>query len=121
VALLVAPFLPGRANATQPGPLVVIVPAIAMDYSHVWLRFAPESALAAVAWGEKVPAEQYVPRSTLPGQKVAPCDAQLGEVEITGNCWVQVGSMKPPCPRLFRNGDFCYRPVAAEPKKPAAP
>ncbi|HEY8209225.1 MAG TPA: hypothetical protein VIG99_17165 [Myxococcaceae bacterium] len=120
-ALLLAPFLPIRANAAQPGPLVVIVPATGADQSSVWLRFEPEIALAAVAWGEKVPAEQYVPRSTLPGCKVAPCDAEMGEVAIFGNCWAAMADVKPPCGRLFRYGDKCYRPIAADPKKPIQP
>jgi hypothetical protein len=115
LALLVAPLL---AGATQPGPLVVIIPDGALDGSP--LRFEPESLLAAVAWGEKMPAEQQVPKKTLPGQKVAPCDAEAGEVAIYGNCWANQGDVKPPCGRrTFRHGDKCYRPIAAEPKKPA--
>jgi hypothetical protein len=118
LALAVAPLLPVRADAaTQPGPLVVIIPDGALDGSP--LRFEPESLLAAVAWGEKMPAEQQVPKKTLPGQKVAPCDAELGEVAINGNCWAAQADVKPPCGRLFRHGDKCYRPIAAEPKKPA--
>ncbi len=62
LAVLVAPLLPIRANAAQPGPPVLIISATAADYSSVWLRFEPESVLAGVAWGEKVPAEQQVPR-----------------------------------------------------------
>jgi len=121
--LLTAPLLPGRAKAAaQPGPLAVMVPAMAApDHSPVWLRFEPESVLAAVAWGEKVPAEQQVPMSTLPGQKVAPCDAGMGEEAIYGNCWAAMANVKPPCGRLFRYGDKCYRPVAPDPKKPIGP
>jgi len=126
LALAVAPLLPGRAHAAaQPGPLVVILPATAADYSSVWLRFEPGGPLAAVAWGEKAPAEQYVPRSTLPGQKVAPCDAGVGEVAIYGNCWTPIANMKPPCAPgrgvLFRHEDSCYRPIAADPKTPVQP
>ena len=120
VALLLVPLL-SAAHAFSTGPRAVIVPAIAMDDSPVLLRFEPGSALAAVAWGEKVPAEQYVPKSTLPGQKVAPCDAELGQEAINGNCWVAVRNVKPPCGRTFRHGDVCYLPVATEPKKPIGP
>ena len=69
-------------------------------------------------WGEK-PLDQPIPTWTLPGQKAAPCDAGLGEEAINGNCWAAQAKVKPPCGRLFRQGDSCYRPIAAEPKKPA--
>src|SRR4051812_10644416 len=70
VALLLVPLL-AAAHVFPTGPRAVLVPAMAApDHSPVWLRFEPGSPLAAVAWGEKVPAEQYVPMSTLPGQKV---------------------------------------------------
>src|SRR5688572_4308588 len=60
LAVLVAPLLPGRAEAAfQPGPLVVIVPAIAEDYSHVSLWFEPGGLLAlSDPGGPKRPAEQ---------------------------------------------------------------
>jgi hypothetical protein len=45
----------------------------------------------------------------------------MGEVAINGNCWANQGDVKPPCGRLFRHGDKCYRPVAADPKKPIGP
>jgi hypothetical protein len=57
---------------------------------------------------------------TLPGQKVAPCDAEGGEAAINGNCWIALRDVKPPCGhRTFRHEDACYRPVAEDPKKPA--
>ncbi|HEY8211819.1 MAG TPA: hypothetical protein VIG99_30265 [Myxococcaceae bacterium] len=123
VALLLVPLL-SAAHAFPTGSLAVMVPAIAADYSSKWLRFEPGSVLARSEWGEKVPAEQYVPRSTLPGQAVAPCDAEAGEVAIYGNCWFGSSEVKPPCGSrgvLFRHGDKCYRAVAAEPKKPVVP
>jgi len=58
---------------------------------------------------------------TLPGQRAAPCNAAVGEETINGNCWVYIFAVKPPCGILFRQGDKCYRPVAAEPKKPTGP
>jgi hypothetical protein len=83
------------------------------------VRFDPGAILATPrAWGEK-PLDQPIPKFTLPGQKVAPCDAGIGEVAINGNCWVALRDVKPPCGRLFRHEDACYRPIAAEPKKPA--
>jgi len=125
LALVLVPLLSGHAlAAAQPGPLVVIVPATAEDYSSVSLWFEPGGLLAlSDPGGPKRPAEQQVPRSTLPGQKVAPCDVEGGEVAINGNCWMRIADVKPPCGccKLFRHGDSCYRPMAADPKKPAAP
>jgi hypothetical protein len=127
VALLLVPLLSAAHAFPAPAarPLVVIVPATAVDQSSVWLRFEPGGPLAEAAWGEKVPAEQYVPRSTLPGQKVAPCDAGVGEVAIFGNCWTRIADVKPPCAPgrgvLFRHEDSCYRPIAADPKKQVQP
>ena len=71
-------------------------------------------------WGEK-PLDQTIPTWTLPGQRTAPCDTELGQVAINGNCWIRVADVKPPCGRLFRREDSCYLPVAAEPKKPIGP
>jgi len=123
VALLLVPLLSAHAlAAAQPGPPVLMISATAADYSSVWLRFEPDSALGTVAWGEKMPAEQQVPRSTLPGCKVAPCDAEAGEVAIYGNCWLRLADVKPPCGRrTFRYGDSCYRPIAADPRKLVGP
>ena len=119
LAVLLAPLLPGRANAAvQPGPPVIIIPGAAADGSPLW--FEPGALLAlSDPGGPKRPAEQQVPKSTLPGQRVAPCDAELGQVEIHGNCWFGSSEVKPPCGRLFRHGDKCYAPAAADPKKPA--
>lgn len=104
------------AGATQRGPFMVIVADAGPGGAPV--RFDPGAILATpAAWGEK-PLDQPIPLKTLPGQKVAPCDAGIGQLEINGNCWTQVGTAKPPCGRLFRQGDACYIPVAAEPKKP---
>jgi hypothetical protein len=103
------------AGAARPGPLVVILPGAGPDGSTV--SFDPGAILASpAAWGEK-PLDQPIPVKTLPGQKVAPCDAGLSEEAINGNCWMRSATVKPPCGRLFRQGDACYRPIAAEPKK----
>ncbi|HYV48717.1 MAG TPA: hypothetical protein VFA20_27855 [Myxococcaceae bacterium] len=119
LALAVAPLLPGRANAAPPGPLMVMVFGPGADDAPV--RFDPGSLFPTPArWGEK-PLDQAVPKFTLPGQKVAPCDAEFGQVAINGNCWANQGDVKPPCGRLFRHGDKCYAPVAADPKKPVGP
>ena len=120
LAVLLAPLLPGRADAAvQPGPPVLIVFGPAADDSPVW--FEPGSLLAiGDPGGPKRPAEQQVPKFTLPGQKVAPCDAELAQESIHGNCWAWMG-VTPPCGHLFRHGDKCYAPVAADPKKPDGP
>jgi hypothetical protein len=54
----------------------------------------------------------------MPRQKRGQCDADAGETLINGGCWVEVGGMTPPCRKLFRNGNRCYRPVAADPDQP---
>jgi len=122
LALLLAPLLLGSAVAApQPGPLVVVIPHPRLADSSLW--FEPGSPLAPISdpGGPKRPAEQQVPDFTLPGQKVAPCDEGGGEVAIFGNCWFGSSDVKPPCGRLFRHGDKCYAPVAADPKKPVGP
>jgi len=114
LALLVAPLL---AGANQPGPLVLIVAGAGPNGSTV--SFDPRNLIdMPAAWGEK-PLDQPIPLKTMPGQKVAPCNAEVGERTINGNCWVWIADVKPPCGILFRQGDKCYRAVAAEPKKPA--
>ena len=114
LVLLLAPTVPSRALAApSAGSLVLIIPGAALDGSPLW--FEPASLLAM---GEKRPAEQQVPAKTLPGQKVAPCDVGLGQEEIYGNCWAWQGAVKPPCGRLFRHGDKCYAPIAADSRKP---
>jgi len=107
------------AGVARPGPLMVIVADAGPGGAPV--RFDPGAILATpAAWGEK-PLDQPIPLKTLPGQKVAPCDAGIGQLEINGNCWTLISTVKPPCGRLFRQGDSCYIPVAAEPKKPVQP
>ena len=115
VAVLLVPLL---AGAARPGPFVLVVPGAGPDGSTV--SFDPRSLFdrMPVAWGEK-PLDQPIPVKTLPGQAVAPCDTEQGEEAINGNCWFASANVKPPCGRLFRQGDKCYRPIAAESKKPA--
>jgi hypothetical protein len=120
VALLLVPLLSAAHAFPAPadGPAMVLVFSPAGDDAR---RLDPRSLLDMPAnWGEK-PLDQTVPNWTLPGQKVAPCDAAWGEEAINGNCWAWQGAVKPPCGRLFRYGDKCYRPIAADPKKPVAP
>jgi hypothetical protein len=120
LALLVMPLLPGHAlAATQPGPPVVIIHHPTLGDSPLWFEPGSLLAIGDPGGGAKRPAEQEVPKFTLPGQKVAPCDEGLGQEAIHGNCWVYIFSVKPPCGRLFRHDNKCYAPVAAEPKKPA--
>jgi hypothetical protein len=115
VAVLVAPLLAGATH--QPGPLMLILPGAGPDGSTV--SFDPRSLLdMPAAWGEK-PLDQPIPVKTLPGQKAAPCNEEVGERTINGNCWVYIFDVKPPCGILFRQGDRCYRPVEADSKQPA--
>jgi len=62
--------------------------------------------------------ENWIPETPYPGQKTKDCDARLGERLIKGGCWAGMVDVKPPCGMLFRHGDICYRPVAADPSKP---
>jgi hypothetical protein len=65
--------------------------------------------------------ENWIPKSPYPGQKSEKdCDASIGEEAINGGCWVPVERSRkaPPCGKLFRHGDICYRPVTADPNKP---
>ncbi|HLL55963.1 MAG TPA: hypothetical protein VK447_20545 [Myxococcaceae bacterium] len=89
---------------------------------------APPSAAAAfrLAVGHlldlgKKSDEYWIPAAPYPWQKLAKdCNASLGEEAINGGCWVPVERSRkaPPCGELFRHGDICYRPVAADPTKP---
>jgi hypothetical protein len=109
--------VPLLAGAARPGPFVVMVFSPAGDDPR---RFDPRSLIdLPVSWGEK-PLDQTIPTYTLPGQRAAPCDPWAYVETINGNCWFLVADVKPPCGRLFRQGDKCYAPVA-EPKKPTHP
>jgi len=73
---------------------------------------------ALLDMGKKVE-ENWIPKEPFPGQKLAKdCKASLGERAINGGCWFASLDVKPPCGELFRHGDICYRPVAADPTKP---
>jgi len=80
-------------------------------------------AIAAAQTGDNTmgpkPIDNPTPSKPLPLQKAPPCLKEAGEREIGGGCWVYIADVKPPCGRyLFRSGDACYRPVAADPTKP---
>jgi hypothetical protein len=82
---------------------------------------ALRAALSALNLGKNEPKEFRIPKEPFSWQKLAKdCKASLGEVAINGGCWVPLHtSVKaPPCGELFRHGDICYRPVAADPQKP---
>jgi len=102
------------ASATQPpAPLVVVVNGA--TGTMIDLR----DYLGALAdMGKKVQ-ERWVPGEPLPYQKLAKdCDARLGERAIHGGCWAPIAHKPPPCELLYRYGDECYRPIAADPTKP---
>ena len=62
--------------------------------------------------------ENWIPKTPYPGQKLEKdCNPDLAEDRINGGCWVKT-HVAPPCKALFRYGDACYRPVAADPTKP---
>ncbi len=65
-------------------------------------------------------AERYIPEGPFPKQKVPPCDIGYGESAINGGCWAAMAHVKPPCGRLFRHGNECYRPIAANPNAPVS-
>jgi len=104
---------PATASVTQP-PAPVVVVVNGATGTLVDLR----DYLGAIAqFGKKVE-ENWIPNQPLPFQKDKDCDPTLGEVSINGGCWVWIAAVKPPCGKLFRHGDACYRPVAADPTKP---
>jgi len=74
-------------------------------------------AILSPEMGKNEPAEQFVPDKPLQGQKLPPCNTRLGEEEPKGGCWGGMISVKPPCGLLYRYGDVCYRPIAADPSK----
>jgi len=106
--VLVPVLLIGR-TAISAGTHGGTIPPHGRDTSSRW--FEPETQLPdppiiVAEWGEKRPLDQTVPFETLPGQKVAPCNERWGEVAINGNCWANMGDVKPPCDAaLFRHGD----------------
>lgn len=116
-----------HAPATAPAPVVLNISWGAMEEAAraqqgsapgVFTPFMLLRVLPSGELGEKLPPEQYVPSKLLPYQKPPPCLTEAREEEINGGCWQQVVG-KPPCGRmLFRNGDTCYRPIAADPQKP---
>jgi hypothetical protein len=68
--------------------------------------------------GKKTEEEHWIPNEPASWQKLAKdCKASLAEEPIKGGCWVET-KLRPPCGELFRHGDRCYRPVAADPTKP---
>jgi len=73
-------------------------------------------ALVSPEMGKKAPPEQFIPDKPLPGQKLPPCESRLKEHDISGGCWQRTAE-PPPCEMLFRYGDACYRPIAADPSK----
>jgi hypothetical protein len=76
------------------------------------------AALAAMDMGKKEEKELWIPKEPAPWQKLAKdCNPRLREEPINGGCWVRVYG-DPPCQDLFRHGNACYRPVAADPNKP---
>jgi hypothetical protein len=67
---------------------------------------------------KKAPDENWLPSEPLDGQRPPPCDEGLGQEAISGGCWYGSDKVKPPCGRLYRKGDRCFVPVAADPKQP---
>ena len=113
-------LLDKRRSHVEPRSAVLLVASEGPDGAVV---SDPQEWLSKVIeeMGEKprVPLNQSVPLKPFPGQKVPPCDAGVGETPINGGCWAgPFENMKPPGGRLYRSGDSCYRPIAADPKKP---
>jgi hypothetical protein len=107
----------GRAettNVVRPPPAVNVVNG-ARSEAAALLR----AALALLDMGKKEEKELWIPKAPAPWQKLEKdCKASLGETAINGGCWVKVADMAPPCGEIFRHGNACYRPVAADPMKP---
>lgn len=112
------PTLPAATPPSAPAQRIIVLTNVAQ--SGAPLAFDLQALLGAVTGqvGEKV-VDQPIPGQLLPGQKLPPCLGEAGEVALNGGCWTWIAAVKPPCGRyLFRNGDRCYRPVAADPTKP---
>lgn len=58
---------------------------------------------------------------THPGQKTADCDADLGEQERQGACWMKT-EVPPPCPagKLQEDEGKCWRPVPKTSRSPTS-
>jgi hypothetical protein len=119
IVVLLRPGPSSVAVATPSAPPVVIVANVGAG--GALLAYEQQLLLGALAqqMGQKQPPERLIPEKPLPGQKLAPdCDASLGEKAINGGCWTFIFDVKPPCGRLFREGNACYRPIAVDPQKP---
>jgi len=114
------PASPPVAAAPPVAPVrdvfVNVAPGIVVDAAGVHID-SPPSLLGPLSgqMGEKSP-ERWIPKEPLPGQKKAPCETRLQEETLNGGCWMQ-GPKAPPCDLLYRSGDHCYRPIAADPNK----
>jgi len=106
VTVNVGPGAAEVAGRTLPG---------GMAFSFEFRNFL--GALLSPELGKKAPEEQFIPDKPLPGQKLPPCESRLKEDAISGGCWAKM-AYPPPCELLFRYGDACYRPIAADPLKP---
>ncbi|MDC0708420.1 protein kinase [Stigmatella sp. ncwal1] len=75
---------------------------------------APVSGLDYVELGNSWQAVALdMPKGPLKGQKRAPCRPKW-EVEVSKACWVQVGTVSPPCGSDgYEWKGFCYVPVIA--------
>jgi len=106
---------PIMANATQPSPVIIVTHGtMGTNEAYALLR----AALAAMLNMSKKTEEHWIPTEPAPWQKLAKdCDRDLREEPFNGGCWVWIGG-PPPCSKLFRYGDKCYRPVAADAPKP---
>jgi hypothetical protein len=59
-----------------------------------------------------------MPKTPFPGQKKPPCEPRMQRA-ILGECWVRVGTEKPPCgPTAYDYEEGCYMPVYESPRKP---
>lgn len=55
-----------------------------------------------------------------PGQKTR-CEADLGEVELNGACWMKT-DVPPPCPtgKLWKHEGKCWRPIPKTARTPTS-
>ena len=118
---------PATVSAPAAPPVTKVVVNVSSGLVEDAVRAARQAAFNAMPpsfepvaedMGEKKVPENWIPQEPFPFQKRAPCDATLYEVEINDGCWVGVLGAKPPCGRLYRYENACYRPIAADPKKP---
>lgn len=77
-------------------------------------------ALTSTELEQRGSVRRVVPPRPEDWQKRPPCDADAGETEVNGACYVEVARRRAPCgPVLLEHGGACYRAVAKPEPRPS--